>query len=258
MHACAHDTIFYAYFWLRFIDTRVLIPAFHLAFITRLIGYFWLSWICMSGFWSLNRRRLLNWRPVHQSIAAEVWRISIRLFISLSFQAPLDRLSKFFLLSKSHCFTIYSCNSFVIHLFIPPGDVIFMYYRSRFVITMYLYYSIGMYNITVLSHSDSCMYWCLAYICEGISALRMYVTVTSSYSRNWGITRWYQSLGSSIFNTSIWQINGKIICNWNAWVQIIQSNYKCKVIYFFLIVLPLNPKSLSFFTILVFLVFIPT
>ena len=31
----------------------------------------------------------------------------------------------------------------------------------------------------MLSYSDSCMYWCLAYICEDILGLRIYVTVTS-------------------------------------------------------------------------------
>ena len=38
-----------------------------------------------------------------------------------------------------------------------------------------------MYIITVLSYSNSYLYWCLAYIHEGISDLRIYVAVTSPY-----------------------------------------------------------------------------
>ena len=49
--------------------------------------------------------------------------------------------------------------------------------------TMYLYYFVGMYITTVLLYSDSCLYWCLAYICEGIFALRMYVTIAIPYCR---------------------------------------------------------------------------
>ena len=41
----------------------------------------------------------------------------------------------------------------------------------------------------VLSYSDSYLYWYLAYICEGIFHLRIYVTVTSPYPRNRGVTR---------------------------------------------------------------------
>ena len=48
-------------------------------------------------------------------------------------------------------------------------------------ITVYLYYFIGIYIISVLLYSDSCMYWCLAYVCEGISTLRMYLVVASLY-----------------------------------------------------------------------------
>ena len=33
----------------------------------------------------------------------------------------------------------------------------------------------------LLPYSDSCLYWCLAYIREGISDLRIYVAVTSPY-----------------------------------------------------------------------------
>ena len=40
----------------------------------------------------------------------------------------------------------------------------------------------------VLPYSDSCLYWCLAYIREGISDLRIYVTVTSPYPQDRGVT----------------------------------------------------------------------
>jgi len=40
----------------------------------------------------------------------------------------------------------------------------------------------------VLSYFDSYLYWCLAYICEGIFDLRIYVVVTSLYQQDWGIT----------------------------------------------------------------------
>ena len=48
-------------------------------------------------------------------------------------------------------------------------------------INVYLYHIIGMYITTVLSYSDSFLYWWLAYIREGIFALYMYVAVTSPY-----------------------------------------------------------------------------
>jgi len=97
----------------------------------------------------------------------------------------------------------------------------------------------------VFSNSDSYLYWYLAYICESIFDLRIYVTVRSPYPRDQGVTGWYQSLGSYIFSTSRWQINGKKICNWNAWIPVIQPNYKYKVIYSFFIVLSLIPESFS-------------
>ena len=40
----------------------------------------------------------------------------------------------------------------------------------------------------VLSYSDSYLYWCLSYICEGILALHIYITVTSSYMWDRGVT----------------------------------------------------------------------
>ena len=54
--------------------------------------------------------------------------------------------------------------------------------------TIYFYYFIRIYIITVLSYSNSCMYWYLAYIYEGISALCIYVAVTSPYLRDRDIT----------------------------------------------------------------------
>ena len=41
----------------------------------------------------------------------------------------------------------------------------------------------------VLPYSDFCLYWCLAYIREGISDLRIYVAVTSPYPRDRGVTQ---------------------------------------------------------------------
>jgi len=104
----------------------------------------------------------------------------------------------------------------------------------------------------VLPYSDSCLYWCLTYIREGIFDLRIYVAVTSPYPRDRGFTGWYQSLGSHILSTSRRQINGKEICNWNALVLVIQSNYKYRVIYSFLIILPLIPNPFYLSTVLVF------
>ena len=43
LHAYAHDTIFNAYLWFRFIYTRVLIYARHLAFASPLFGEFYLT-----------------------------------------------------------------------------------------------------------------------------------------------------------------------------------------------------------------------
>ena len=48
LYACAHDTIFNACLWFRFIDTRALIHARHLAFTTPLVRELWLPWILVS------------------------------------------------------------------------------------------------------------------------------------------------------------------------------------------------------------------
>ena len=44
----------------------------------------------------------------------------------------------------------------------------------------------------------SCQHWCLAYICEGISDLRIYVAVTCPYSQDWDVI--YIDLDHLIFN----------------------------------------------------------
>jgi len=40
----------------------------------------------------------------------------------------------------------------------------------------------------VFRNTDSCLYWCLAYICEGIFDLHIYVAVTSPHPRDRGVT----------------------------------------------------------------------
>ena len=55
LFACAYNTIFNAWFWFGFIDTRMLIFARHLAFASPVAGEFWLLWILMSMSRSLER-----------------------------------------------------------------------------------------------------------------------------------------------------------------------------------------------------------
>ena len=104
----------------------------------------------------------------------------------------------------------------------------------------------------LLPYSDSCLYWCLAYIREGISDLRIYVAVTSPYPPGSGRYRVVSEPRLYILSTSRRQVNGKGICNWNAWVLVIQSNYKCRVIYSFLIILPLIPNPFHLSPVLMF------
>jgi len=106
----------------------------------------------------------------------------------------------------------------------------------------------------VLPYSDSCLYWCIGYIREGISDLHIYVVVTSPYPWDRGITWWYQSLGSHMLSMSRWQINDKEIYNWNTKVLVIQSNYKCRVISLFLLIHFVNQETLQSFTFQLFLV----
>jgi len=50
----------------------------------------------------------------------------------------------------------------------------------------------------VLSYSNSCLYWCLKYMCEGIFDLHIYVEVMSLYPQNRGVTVQAYALTSSI------------------------------------------------------------
>jgi len=59
---------------------------------------------------------------------------------------------------------------------------------SLSVITMYLCYFYWNVYYHCASTSDSYLYWCLAYIREGISDLRIYVAVTSPYPPDRGVT----------------------------------------------------------------------
>jgi len=100
-----HDTVFNACFWFRFIDTRVLVPARHLAFITPLIGEFlttldlhvqipelglwwtsrWSEWRSGSivDQWKTILGPYPSWSPACPSSFSFVTRKSIVLFIIL-------------------------------------------------------------------------------------------------------------------------------------------------------------------------------
>jgi len=54
LFSCVDDTVFNACLWFRFIDIRVLIYARHFAFTSPLAGEFWLPWILMFRFRSLE------------------------------------------------------------------------------------------------------------------------------------------------------------------------------------------------------------
>jgi len=101
---------------------------------------------------------------------------------------------------------------------------------------MYLYYLCWMNIIIILMYSDSRLYWCLGYVCEGIFALRMNIAVASPYLVGRGVTSWYQSLGSPIFSITSQHIKMRLICSCSAWVLVIHSNHKYIVIYSFLII----------------------
>ena len=77
----AHDIVFNACFWIRFINTSVLIPARHLAFTTHSLWSFWLPGIFMSrsrslelvdssGYWSVMRSGSVNhqWLTIRSPI----------------------------------------------------------------------------------------------------------------------------------------------------------------------------------------------
>ena len=61
----------------------------------------------------------------------------------------------------------------------------------------------------VFSNSDSYMYWCLAYICEGIFELRIYVVVTSPYPQDRGVINIMNKTGTII--TTLHRVNGDTI-----------------------------------------------
>jgi len=208
---------------------------------------FWQPWTCMLR--SLNCSRHLSWSLTHQSaqrkcggsMSDHPHLFPSRLLLIHS-QYP-------FCCSEASIVLFALVNLIVNHTFISLGDVIFMLYCIT-LCDNNVYYFIGMYNIIILLYFDSCLYWCLAYICEGISALRIYVAVTSSYSRDRGVTWWYQSLGSQTFSTTSRQINVILICNWDARVLVIHSNDKCEFIHFLLEIhswTP-NPSVLSLFS----------
>jgi len=51
----------------------------------------------------------------------------------------------------------------------------------------------------VFPNSDSCMYWYLAYICEDIFDLRIYIAVMSPYLRDRGVTLILTLIGEAGF-----------------------------------------------------------
>ena len=80
----------------------------------------------------------------------------------------------------------------------------------------------------VLPYSDSCMYWCLAYIREGISDLRIYVAVTSLYPRNRDITSCKEYVGNRVegiyleevvscdaMSLQVFALASPCVCNWS-------------------------------------------
>ena len=60
-----------------------------------------------------------------------------------------------------------------------------------------------MYINTVLSYSDSRLYWCFAYISEGIFVLHMYMTVAFPYLRCQGVQE--ALLGNSMTSSQVCQ-----------------------------------------------------
>jgi len=81
--ACAHDTIFNACLWFRFIDARIFIYARHLALASPLAGEFWLPSYPGLRAWSL-------WiLPVADLKGATVVWITDRPSRALSFQPPV-------------------------------------------------------------------------------------------------------------------------------------------------------------------------
>ena len=122
LHAYAHNTVFNAWFWFGFIDTRVLILVRHLAFASPLAGEFWLLWILMSRFWSLERvispSCWSEWRSGSVDLQQTVQ--------SLILPGPLLGSRVFLLwLWASFC-TVHTCTSLYILALAPISDVIFL------------------------------------------------------------------------------------------------------------------------------------
>ena len=108
--------------WSRFIDIRVLIHTRHLAFASPLAGEFWLLWILMSRFWSLERVDSPSW---WSECAAVAWIFS-RPSRALSFQAPLFGSRVFLLWLWACLYTVHTCTSLCILAIAHISDVIFM------------------------------------------------------------------------------------------------------------------------------------
>ena len=58
------------------------------------------------------------------------------------------------------------------------------------------------------------MYWGLAYVREGISALRMYVVVASPYPRDWGVTLRSKDFDNWVKNKDTAIAGGKLNNRW--------------------------------------------
>jgi len=117
-----HDFL-YMLTWFELIDSRVFAWARHLTSCCILAGlFFWQFWTCMSRFQSVDCSK-----PSMELLLRSGSMMNQHQIICIPFfQAPLHRLSIFFLLLESQCYTIYSCNSFVIHVLVSLGDVISM------------------------------------------------------------------------------------------------------------------------------------
>ena len=123
--SCMHvltNTIFYACLCLGFIDTHVLIYARHLAFASPLAGEFWLLWILMSRFQSLQRVDSPCCWPEKRRVA---W-ISGRPSRAPTFQVPLLGSRGFPVMTLSrHLYCSYLYILVFLHL-CHIGDVILL------------------------------------------------------------------------------------------------------------------------------------
>jgi len=118
----AHNTVFNAYFWFRFIDTRVLVPACHLAFITPLVGEFLTPLDPHVQILKLGACRFFRWmiRDVQRKCGLSADRP-----YPFPFRPPA-RLSNFSFQLVSFFYTVHYCISLYILAFAPIGDVIFL------------------------------------------------------------------------------------------------------------------------------------